>query len=81
MTKDPNDTPPPHDPDAPERAPDAPQPAPRRARAGRIVAWTLVTIVLLAVLAAGLVLAAATTERGTRLAWQTAVRVLGGRLT
>ncbi|HDR8862013.1 TPA: hypothetical protein QDA67_006133, partial [Burkholderia territorii] len=74
MTKDPNDTPPPHDPDAP----DAPQPAPRRARAGRIVAWTLVTIVLLAVLAAGLVLAAATTERGTRLAWQTAVRVLGG---
>ncbi|KVQ57227.1 translocation/assembly module TamB domain-containing protein [Burkholderia territorii] len=80
MTKDPHDTPPPHDPDAPERAPDAPQPAPRRARAGRIVAWTLVTIVLLAVLAAGLVLAAATTERGTRLAWQTAVRVLGGRL-
>ncbi|AOI66304.1 hypothetical protein WS51_22455 [Burkholderia territorii] len=80
MTKDPNDTPPPHDPDAPERAPDAPPPAPRRPRAGRIVAWTLVTIVLLAVLAAGLVLAAATTERGTRLAWQTAVRVLGGRL-
>ncbi|KVV46857.1 hypothetical protein WT27_06035 [Burkholderia territorii] len=76
MTKHPNDTPPPHDPDAP----DAPQPAPRRMRAGRILAWTLVTIVLLAVLAAGLVLAAATSERGTRLAWQTAVRVLGGRL-
>ncbi|KVG31934.1 translocation/assembly module TamB domain-containing protein [Burkholderia diffusa] len=76
MTKDPNDTPPPHDPDAP----DAPQPAPRRVRAGRILAWTLATVVLLAVLAAGLVLAAATTERGTRLAWQTAVRVLGGRL-
>ncbi|KUY53542.1 translocation/assembly module TamB domain-containing protein [Burkholderia sp. RF2-non_BP3] len=80
MTKDPNDTPPPHDPDSPERAPDAPPRAPRRVRAGRIVAWTLVTVVLLAVLAAGLVLAAATTERGTRLAWQTAVRVLGGRL-
>ncbi|KUY94615.1 MULTISPECIES: translocation/assembly module TamB domain-containing protein [unclassified Burkholderia] len=80
MTKDPNDTPPPHDPDSPERAPDAPPRAPRRVRAGRIVAWTLVTVVLLAVVAAGLVLAAATTERGTRLAWQTAVRVLGGRL-
>ncbi|KUY73728.1 translocation/assembly module TamB domain-containing protein [Burkholderia sp. RF4-BP95] len=80
MTKDPNDTPPPHDPDSPERAPDAPPRAPRRVRPGRIVAWTLVTVVLLAVLAAGLVLAAATTERGTRLAWQTAVRVLGGRL-
>ncbi|WP_321848973.1 translocation/assembly module TamB domain-containing protein [Burkholderia diffusa] len=80
MTKDPNDTPPPHDPDSPERAPDAPPRARRRVRAGRIVAWTLVTVVLLAVLAAGLVLAAAPTERGTRLAWQTAVRVLGGRL-
>ncbi|WP_322022109.1 translocation/assembly module TamB domain-containing protein [Burkholderia sp. BCC1977] len=80
MTKDPHDTPPPHDPDSPERAPDAPPRAPRRGRAGRIVAWTLATVVLLVVLAAGLVLAAATTERGTRLAWQTAVRVLGGRL-
>jgi translocation and assembly module TamB len=36
--------------------------------------------VLLVVLAVALVLAAATTERGTRLAWQSAVRVLGGRL-
>ncbi|MBM2655735.1 translocation/assembly module TamB domain-containing protein [Burkholderia diffusa] len=77
MTKDPNDTPPPNDPDSPERAPDAP---PRRVRGGRIAAWALVTVVLLVVLAAGLVLAAATTERGTRLAWQAAVRVLGGRL-
>ncbi|WP_175723300.1 translocation/assembly module TamB domain-containing protein [Burkholderia ambifaria] len=81
MTKDPNDTPPPHDPDSPERAPDAPPRAPRRVRAGRVVAWTLATVVLLVVLAVGLVLAAATTERGTRLAWQTAVRVLGARLT
>ena len=77
MTKDPNDTPPPNDPDSPERAPDAP---PRRVGWGRIAAWALVTVVLLVVLAAGLVLAAATTERGTRLAWQAAVRVLGGRL-
>lgn len=77
MTKDPNDTPPPNDPDSPESAPDAP---PRRVRGGRIAAWALVTVVLLVVLAAGLVLAAATTERGTRLAWQAAVRVLGGRL-
>ncbi|KAB0645105.1 hypothetical protein, partial [Burkholderia diffusa] len=77
MTKDPNDTPPPNDPDSPERAPDAP---PRRVRGGRIAAWALVTVVLLVVLAAGLVLAAATTERGRRLAWQAAVRVLGGRL-
>ncbi|WP_269506074.1 translocation/assembly module TamB domain-containing protein [Burkholderia sp. IMCC1007] len=81
MTKDPNDTPPPDDPDSPERAPDVPPRARRRGRAGRIVAWTLVTVVLLAVLAVGLLLAAATSERGTRLAWQTAVRVLGGRLT
>ncbi|RKU02438.1 hypothetical protein C7H84_15615 [Burkholderia sp. Nafp2/4-1b] len=81
MTKDPNDTPPPDAPDSPERTPDVPPRAARRGRAGRIVAWTLATVVLLAVLAVGLVLAAATSERGTRLAWQTAVRVLGGRLT
>ena len=35
---------------------------------------------LLVVLAVGLVLAAATTEHGTRLAWQVAERVLGARL-
>ncbi|AIO33059.1 hypothetical protein DM39_2525 [Burkholderia cenocepacia] len=80
MTKDPNDTPPPHDPDSPDGAPDTPPRAPRRGRALRVVAWTLATLVLLVVLAVALVLAAATTERGTRLAWQTAVRVLGGRL-
>ncbi|VWC43637.1 exported protein [Burkholderia aenigmatica] len=83
MTKDPNDTPPPHDPDSPDGAPDAPPRAPRRgpvARIGRFVAWTLATVVLLVVLAAGLVLAAVTTEHGTRLAWQVAERVLGARL-
>ncbi|WP_412023206.1 translocation/assembly module TamB domain-containing protein [Burkholderia cepacia] len=80
MTKDPNDTPPPHDPDSPDGAPDAPPRAPRRGRAVRVVAWTLATVVLLVVLAAGLVLAAVTTERGTRLAWQAAEHVLGARL-
>ncbi|RQS06988.1 hypothetical protein DIE07_22525 [Burkholderia sp. Bp9002] len=77
MTKDTHDTPPPHDPDSPERAPDG---APRRPRLVRGAAWTLAGAVLLVVLAAGLVLAAITTERGTRLAWEAAVRVLGGRL-
>ncbi|RQR57533.1 hypothetical protein DIE18_23720 [Burkholderia sp. Bp9125] len=77
MTKDTHDTPPPHDPDSPERAPDG---APRRPRLVRGAAWTLAGAVLLVVLAAGLVLAAITTERGTRLAWDAAVRVLGGRL-
>ncbi|MEN2472810.1 translocation/assembly module TamB domain-containing protein [Burkholderia sp. GS2Y] len=80
MTKDPNDTPPPHDPDSPDGAPDTPPRVPRRGRAVRVVAWTLATVVLLVVLAAGLVLAAVTTERGTRLAWQAAERVLGARL-
>ncbi|WP_446903500.1 translocation/assembly module TamB domain-containing protein [Burkholderia sp. YIM B11467] len=80
MTKDPNDTPPPHDPDSPDGAPDTPPRAPRRGRAVRVVAWTFATVVLLVVLAAGLVLAAVTTERGTRLAWQAAERVLGARL-
>jgi len=77
MTKDIHDTPPPHDPDSPERAPDG---APRRSRLVRGAAWTLAGAVLLVVLAAGLVLGAITTERGTRLAWDAAVRVLGGRL-
>ncbi|TCW81885.1 hypothetical protein C5O80_19375 [Burkholderia sp. SRS-46] len=77
MTKDTHDTPPPHDPDSPERAP---ADAPRRSRLVRGAAWTLAGAMLLVVLAAGLVLAAITTERGTRLAWDAAVRVLGGRL-
>ncbi|WP_126286270.1 translocation/assembly module TamB domain-containing protein [Burkholderia stagnalis] len=77
MTKDTHDTPPPHDPDAPQRAPDG---APRRSRLVRGVAWALAGVVLLVMLAAGLVLAAITTERGTRLAWDAAVRVLAGRL-
>lgn len=80
MTKDPNDTPPPHDPDSPDGAPDTPPRAPRRGRAVRIAAWTLATVVLLVVLALGLVLGAVTTERGTRLAWQAAGYVLGTRL-
>ncbi|ONZ85043.1 hypothetical protein A8F49_31165, partial [Burkholderia cenocepacia] len=80
MTKDPNDTPPPHDPDSPDGAPDTPPRAPRRGRAWRVVAWTLATVVLLVVLAVGLVAGAVTTERGTRLAWQVAGKVLGARL-
>ncbi|MGS0896586.1 translocation/assembly module TamB domain-containing protein [Burkholderia stagnalis] len=80
MTKDPNDTPPPHEPDSPDGEPAEAPRAPRRGRAWRVVAWTLATVVLLIVLAAGLVLGAVTTERGTRLAWQAAVRVLGGQL-
>ncbi|MCO8635642.1 hypothetical protein, partial [Burkholderia multivorans] len=80
MTKDPNDTPPPHDPDSPDGAPATPPRPRRRGRALRVAGWALVALVLLVVLAFALVFAAATTERGTRLAWQTAVRVLGGRL-
>ncbi|HDR9835931.1 TPA: translocation/assembly module TamB domain-containing protein [Burkholderia multivorans] len=80
MTKDPNDTPPPHDPDSPDGAPAEPPRPRRRGRALRVAGWTLAVLVLLVVLALALVYAAATTERGTRLAWQTAVRVLGGRL-
>ncbi|MGU7771129.1 translocation/assembly module TamB domain-containing protein [Burkholderia sp. MR1-5-21] len=80
MTKDAIDPPPPHDPDSPDdRRADAPR-APRRPRLVRALVWTLAGVVLVVVLAAALVLAAATTERGTRLAWQAAVRVLGGRL-
>jgi translocation and assembly module TamB len=82
MTKDATDPPPPRDPDTPDDVPAPPRPSrPSRARrAARALAWTLGATVLVVVIVAGLVLAAATTERGTRLAWQAAVRVLGGRL-
>ncbi len=79
MTKDAPDTPPPHDSEPPAGA-DAPR-APRGPRVVRSLARTLAGIAFVVVLAAGLVLAAATTERGTRLAWQAAVSVLGGRLS
>ncbi|KAF1029201.1 MAG: Translocation and assembly module subunit TamB [Burkholderia plantarii] len=54
---------------------------PRRRRGLRVLAWTAGVLVLLVVLLAGAVLGAVTTERGTRLAWRTAVAVLGGRLS
>lgn len=80
MTKDPHDTPPPSDPEPPEHASGEPPRTPRRGRAARVLVWTLAIVVLVVALDVALVLTAATTERGTRLAWQTAVRVLGGRL-
>lgn len=43
--------------------------------------WTLGGLVLLSVLLASLLYGALTTERGTRYAWQTAVKLLGGRLS
>ncbi|HEM7817612.1 TPA: hypothetical protein U2L37_005521, partial [Burkholderia multivorans] len=47
MTKDPNDTPPPHDPDSPDGAPAEPPRPRRRGRALRVAGWTLVALVLL----------------------------------
>ncbi|GAB7538928.1 translocation/assembly module TamB domain-containing protein [Burkholderia sp. 3C] len=52
----------------------------RRGRLGRALAWTAGVLVLLVVLLVGALAAAVLTERGTRLAWNTAVSVLGGRL-
>ncbi|MEX3582537.1 MAG: translocation/assembly module TamB domain-containing protein [Burkholderia sp.] len=68
-----NDAPPPHD------EPRPPQPR-RRCRLGRALAWSAGVLLLVVVLMAGALAAAVMTERGTRLAWQAAVAVLGGRL-
>ncbi|MEX3556604.1 MAG: translocation and assembly module protein TamB, partial [Burkholderia gladioli] len=76
MTK--HDSPPPPN-DAPPPS-DEPRPPPRRRRRlGRALAWSA-GVLLLVVLLTGALAAAVMTERGTRLAWQAAVAVLGGRL-
>ncbi|QCP48592.1 translocation and assembly module protein TamB [Trinickia violacea] len=76
--------PPPDEPGTPAPAPrETPPEQPKRRRRHRVLtalARTLVFVVFLVVLAGGLLYGAITTERGTRLAWQTAVSVLGGRL-
>ncbi|HLX00937.1 MAG TPA: hypothetical protein VKS80_02335, partial [Trinickia sp.] len=76
--------PPPDEPGTPAPAPrETPPEKPQKRRRHRVptaLARTLVFMVFLVVLAAGLLYGAITTERGTRLAWQTAVSVLRGRL-
>ncbi|MDV2125933.1 translocation/assembly module TamB domain-containing protein [Burkholderia pseudomallei] len=84
MTKDVSEPTPPHAPDggAPG-GPREPAPKPRRspgARALVALAWTALALVVLVAATAGALLAAATTERGTQLAWHAAVKLLGGRL-
>ncbi|MEK6347220.1 MAG: translocation/assembly module TamB domain-containing protein, partial [Burkholderia sp.] len=71
--------PPPGEPPQPPST-EPPVPKRRRGRLGRALAWTAGVLVLLVVLLAGALAAAVLTERGTKLAWNTAVAVLGGRL-
>ncbi|WP_257755279.1 translocation/assembly module TamB domain-containing protein [Burkholderia glumae] len=83
MTKDdsvpPGGTP---NPGGPPPDHEAPPPAPRRGRRlGRALAWTAGVLLLVAVLLAGALAGAVFTERGTRLAWNAAVALLGGRLS
>ncbi|TKC83037.1 hypothetical protein FAZ69_25410 [Trinickia terrae] len=78
-------TPPPGPPPDDQPAGGAPgSPAPRgtppRRRVLKALGRTVVFIVFLAVLAIGALYGAIATGRGTRLAWQAAVSVLGGRL-
>ncbi|AOJ10966.1 translocation/assembly module TamB domain-containing protein [Burkholderia mayonis] len=84
MTKDVSDPTPPNAPDG--GAPDGPRdPAPNRRSRGRrafaALAWTALVVVVLIAATAGALFAAATTERGTQLAWHAAVKLLGGRLS
>ncbi|WP_296657955.1 translocation/assembly module TamB domain-containing protein [Paraburkholderia sp.] len=60
--------------------PPPPSPPHRPRRIVRALAWTVAVPVLIVALVAGLLYGAATTERGTALAWRAAVRVLGGQL-
>ncbi|MCC8401121.1 translocation/assembly module TamB domain-containing protein [Paraburkholderia sp. MMS20-SJTN17] len=88
MTTDVTDPPPaqpagPTPPEPPDGQPPPDTPPPKR-RWGwlllKAVAGTVITLVLLAALALGLLYGALTTERGTAYAWHAAVRLLGGRL-
>ncbi|KVE39317.1 translocation/assembly module TamB domain-containing protein [Burkholderia sp. TSV86] len=64
------------------RGPRAPRPKRSRARrACAALGWTALVALALIVAAAGALVAAATTERGTQLAWHAAVKLLGGRLS
>ncbi|KGS04788.1 translocation/assembly module TamB domain-containing protein [Burkholderia sp. ABCPW 111] len=84
MTKDVSEPTPPNAPDG--GAPGggrAPEPKRRRSPGRRALAalgWAALVAVVLVVATAGALFAAATTERGTQLAWQAAVKLLGGRL-
>ncbi len=81
MTKDAHDSQTPHEPDTPAAPrPDGPR-ASRGSRTVRGIVWTLAGIVLTVALVAALALAAVTSERGTRIAWAAAVRLLGGHLS
>src|ERR1700737_2760509 len=86
MTTDSSANPPPNAPD--DGTPDTPSspgapripPRRRRHRALKALAWTAGIVALVVAMTLGALYGALTTERGTRLAWQTAVKVLGGRL-
>lgn len=53
----------------------------RARRLGRVLLWCLATLVLLGVLAGAALFATLSTARGTQLAWQAALKVLGPRLS
>ncbi|WP_019140967.1 translocation/assembly module TamB domain-containing protein [Noviherbaspirillum massiliense] len=55
--------------------------APRPSRILRALAWTIVTLLVLILLLAGLILGAVSTETGTRLLWRAATRALPDRLS
>src|SRR6202022_888662 len=86
MTTDSSANPPPNAPDEGARgtpsSPGAPSMPPRRRRhrALKALAWTAGIVALVVAMTLGALYGALPTERGTRLAWQTAVKVLGGRL-
>ncbi|RKP44854.1 translocation/assembly module TamB domain-containing protein [Trinickia fusca] len=84
MTND--SPPPPHDDDRADAARDADEPAkpPVRRRGGRgwrVLAWSIADVAVVIVLVLAALYGALTTERGTQLAWRTAVAVTGGRLS
>lgn len=68
------------EPQPPSTQPDHHQPPPRR-RGRRIALWSGGTLAVLALAAAGAVVYVLKTESGTRLAWNTAVNALGGKLS
>ncbi|MCA1324599.1 translocation/assembly module TamB domain-containing protein [Herbaspirillum sp. alder98] len=65
----------------PQPSPAEQPPAPRRRRAGTIARWSFGTLALTALAVVGAGVYVVKTESGTRLAWNSAVRMLDGKLT
>ena len=65
----------------PHPSPSEQAPAPRRRRAGKIAGWSIGALALGVLVVAGAGLYVVKTESGTRLAWNSAVRLLGGKLS